>query len=171
MFYSLLAGTYCFAAGVKFYCDYNNALRNNTTISHHKDVSAVEIRKDHRNILTKLESQSTPVSIVGGSHLVSTRWITTQGESEKLSSSYRLSGDLPVSVPFMVAEHRFSNAYMSNNIISACRKTVAFQHALSNRLPISLTMFFGVFVPISLLELGMYQCASDDFSAMIGLID
>jgi len=168
MFYSLLAGTYCFAAGVKFYLDYKNSLNSNDIISHHKDASVVEIK----NVLTKMDSEPGPVTIVGGSHMISTRWITTQGESEKLSSSYRLPGDLPVSIPFMVTEHRFKNAYMSNNILSACRKTVAFQHAMSNRLPVSLTMFFGVFIPISLLELGMYQCsASDNFSAMIGLID
>lgn len=65
----------------------------------------------------------------------------------------------------------FDKAYVYNNIISPCRRTLAFQYAFGRRLPLSLFIFSVVFVPFSMYDLMMYTSSIDDLPFMLGMVD
>lgn len=171
MFYSLLAGTYCLASGIKVYHAYRNTLTDNQTVMPLTDVSVVELRKGHVKMPPKLDWWPGEVEMIGCQGVGEPRTIKTIDDIEYVKTKYGIAYDRMFSVPYIATEYHFKEAHLSGNILSPCRKTLAFQYAIKKRLPLSLTVLSLVLLPLMMYEVTNAGDNIDDFASMIGIVD
>lgn len=169
MFYSLLAGTYCLASGIKVYHAYREGLSDRARVMPLTDVSVVELQKGHVKMAPKLDWWPGEVEMIGCQGVGEPRTIKSVEEIEYVKNKYGIAYGQMFSSPFIATEYHFKEAYLSGNILSPCRKTVAFQYAFKKRLPLSLTIFSLVLLPLSMYELSNVGNDFDDFASMIGI--
>lgn len=158
---SLLAGTYCLVSGLKVLSHYRKGLSDDSLVKPLENVTLTHIKKGHIGFPITLSRHSYPVEIIGVGAPTSMKTITKASEGAAYD----------VKVPFTVSEYRFDKAYLSGNLVSPCRKTIAFQYAFKRRMPLSVFIFICVFLPFSIYDLGMYKSAIDDLPFMLGMAD
>lgn len=169
MFYSLLAGTYCLASGIKVYHAYRNALSDNQIVMPLTDVSVLETQKGQMRMPAKLDWWPGEVELIGARDVGEPKTIKTIDDIEYIKTKYGIEYERMFSVPYLATEYHFKNVYFSDNLVSPCRRTLAFQHAIKKRLPLTLTVFSLVLLPLCMYEMIKTGTDSDDFASMLGI--